>query len=120
MQYSRLRFLIIPVLVFGALIYALPKTEDRNQGTQSGQSQAGQRSPAGGRIVLDETFESYSACDAAARVVAKELTGSGVRTALASRNALAGTTVYKVYYPDASGQLSCRQGRLVNEIVEQR
>ncbi len=120
MQYSRLRFLIIPVLVLGALIYALPQTENRTDGGPAVQSQAGQRSPAGGRILLDETFESYSACDAAARIAAQELNDSGVRTALASRNALAGSTVYKVYYPDAAGQISCRGGRLFSEIFEQR
>jgi hypothetical protein len=48
------------------------------------------------------------------------LIDSGVRTALASRNALAGSTVYKVYYPGATGRISCRDGRLVNEVIEQR
>lgn len=120
MQYSRLRFLIIPVLVLGALIYALPKTENRTHGAPTIQSQSGQRSPAGGRILADETFESYSACDAAARIAAQEMNDSGVRTALSSRNALAASTVYKVYYPDAAGQISCRHGRLVSEIFEQR
>ena len=120
MQYSRLRFLIIPVLALAALIYALPKTENRTHGASTTQSQSGQRSHAGGRILADETFESYSACDAAARIAAQELTDSGVRTALVSRNALAGSTVYKVYYPGTAGQISCRGGRLVSEIFEQR
>jgi hypothetical protein len=116
MQYSRLRFLILPVLVVGALVFALPRTEIRNNGATSAESQPGQRS----RILADETFDSYKACDAAARVAAQELIDSGVRTALASRNALAGSTVYKVYYPGATGRISCRDGRLVNEVIEQR
>ena len=120
MDNSRLRLLVLPALVVAALIYALPKTQNRNHVRAPAESSSGQFSTAGGGIPEDKTFESYGACDAAARAIAQELTDSGVRTALASRNSLAGSTVYKVYYPDATGQISCRDSRLVSEIIEQR
>ena len=120
MEISRLRFLVIPALAVGALLYSLPKTQNRNHGTAPTESQSGHHNTAGGGILVDKTFKSYGECDAAARAIVEEMNDRGVRTALASRNTFAGSTVYKVYYPDATGQISCLDRRLVNEIIGQR
>jgi hypothetical protein len=117
MPNHRLRFLILPALALGALLYALPRTENRNS-TSATTEPVGDGSGAG-RILVEKTYESYAECDETAEAAAQELKGKGVRTALAARNAMAGSTLYKVYYPDgAVGRITCRGGRLVHEILE--
>ncbi len=75
---------------------------------------------AAGRVLEDKTFENYAECDSAAAVAVQDLKDKGVSVALASKGALAGSTVYKVYYEGATGQISCRGGRFLNEIIEEQ
>ena len=116
MPNQRLRFLVVPALALAALLYVLPHADNRDPGTAS--TAPGPSGSGSGRVLVEKSFDSFADCDETARAAALELKEKGVRTALAARNAMAGSTLYKVYYPDgAMGQITCRGGPLVHEIL---
>ncbi len=116
MSNQRLRFLVIPALVLGALLYTIPRTDNRTPVIETPDSELTGGSTS--QVLVEKTYDSYEACDETAKAAAQELKSKGVRSALAARNAMAGTTLYRLYYPDSStGQITCTGGRLVHEIL---
>ena len=115
MSNHRLRFLVLPALAAGAFLYVLPHGD--RQASPTATTESAPQGPDSGRILVEKSFSSYSECDDTAKAAATELKEQGVRTALAARNAMAGSTLYKLYYPDGTtGQITCRGGELVHEI----
>jgi hypothetical protein len=116
MSNNRLRFLVVPALVLGALLYAIPRTDSRGPATDT--AEIGFTAGAASQVLVEKTYDSFQECDETAKAAAEELKSKGVRAALAARNAMAGKTLYRLYYPDSStGQITCTGGRLVHEIL---
>jgi len=118
MRNTRLGFIALAVIAMWAYLHNAPKTDDQDRSTTL--TEPRQPSAAEGRILEEKTFENYAECDRAATVAAQDLKDQGVGVALVSRGPLAESTVYKVYYRGGTGQISCRGGRLVNEIVKEK
>ncbi len=117
MPHHRLRLLILPALALAALLYALPRATNRSPATSL--TEADQRNPLTGQILVEKNFNSYEECDETAQAAASELKQKGLKTALAARNTAAERTLYKVYYPDGStDQIICRGGQLVHEALD--
>jgi len=114
------KLLLVVSMAVGVWVYlnGAPRTDDQKQPTTTAEP----RRPAAatGRILEDKTFETYKECDTAAKAIVQELQDTGVSAALASQSPLVESTVYMVYYRGARGQISCRGGRLVNEILNEQ
>lgn len=116
MQDTRLWFIVLAAIAVWVFLKGVPNQDDPGRGPTATEPRPLRATES--RILEDKTFESYAECDDAAAAAAQELKDQGLSVALASKNALAGSTIYKVYYRGATGQISCRGGRLVNEIFE--
>lgn len=116
MRNTRLWFIVLSAIAVWAFLQKAPKTEDRDRNTTT--IEPVQPRAATGQILEDMAFENYSECVYAAEVAVQDLKDKGVSVALVSNSPLAERTVYKVYYREATGQISCRGGRLVNEIFK--
>lgn len=95
-----------------------PRMQDRGQGASTTESAPPKTKER--RLLEDRTFGSYAECDDAAKLAVQEIKDQDVSVALSSKSVLTETTIYKVYYPDATGEISCRGERLVNEIIEEK
>jgi len=116
MQTPKLFLIVLMAIAMWAYLHDASKKNDPGRGAVS--TEAGQPRMVKGQILEDRTFESYEACEEAAKAAVQDLKDKGVSAALASRTPLAESTVYMVYYRGARGQISCRGERLVNEILE--
>lgn len=117
MRDAKVWFMVLAAIAVWVLLQQAPGTAERDGGTAT--TEPRQSGAAIARVLEDRTFGSYSDCDHAAEVAVQDLKDKGVSVALASQSPMVESTVYKVYYRDATGQISCRGGRLVNEIVKQ-
>jgi len=113
MHTSKLLLVIVMAVAMWAYINEMRRTHD-----QAGSAATAEPHQATERQILEEqTFDSYEECNEAAKAAVQDLTDNGVSAALASQSPWAESTVYMVYYRDSRGQISCRGGRLVNEIL---
>ncbi|KPK60223.1 MAG: hypothetical protein AMJ59_07200 [Gammaproteobacteria bacterium SG8_31] len=118
MRDTRLWIIVLAVIAVWAYLREAPKTDDRDRGATLIESRESGASK--GRILEEKTYENYAECDDAATVAAQDLKDQGASVALVSKGPLAESTIYKVYYREATGQISCRGGRFVNEIIDER
>ena len=118
MRDPKLWFIVLAAAAVWVYLRQAPIGDHQDSGRAD--SSPRQTRVAAGRVLEDKTFESYAECDSAAALAVQDLKDQGVSVALASKSALAGSTVYKVYYEGATGQISCRGGRFLNEIIEEQ
>lgn len=118
MRDPKLWFIVLAAVAAWVYLRQAPIANYRDGSTTTAAPR--QAREATGRVLEDTTFENYAECDAAASLAVQDLKDKGVSVALASKSALAGSTVYKVYYQGATGQISCQGERFLNEIVEEQ
>lgn len=118
MHTPKLFLVVLMAIAMWAYLYEASRKNDPDRAAVT--TELGQNRPVKGQILEDKTFETYQECEEAAKAAVQDLKDKGVSAALASRTPLAESTVYMVYYRGARGQISCRGGRLVNEIVEEQ
>lgn len=116
MHTPKLFLVVLMAIAMWAYLHEASKKNDPGRSATSTEISEDRR--VKGQILEDKTFETYKECDDAAKAAVQDLKDKGVSAALASRSPLAESTVYMVYYVGARGQISCRGGRLVNEILE--
>lgn len=114
----RLLLVILMAVAMWAYLNQTMKRDARERG--SGTAELSQPDPVEPRILEEKTFASFRECAENAEAMVEELKDRGVSVALASHSPMVGSTVYMVYYPDSRGQISCRDGRLTNEILGER
>jgi hypothetical protein len=118
-----MRNIIVSIMVVAAAAYWVylhgkSRTDNRDRGAVT--TETANAPTSARRLLEDRTYGSYGECDEAAERMVKDLKDQGISVALASRSTLTKSTVYKVYYRDATGQVSCRGERLISDIVEER
>jgi hypothetical protein len=114
---SKLLLVVMMAVALWVYFNETRRTDDQDPGTTA--TEPDQSSAVEGRILEDRTFETYAECNDAAKAAVEDLKEKGVSAALASQSPLVESTVYMVYYRGAKGQISCRGGRLVNEIIKE-
>lgn len=113
---TRLWFFILAAIAVLVFFRMTPEREERSGDPALDEPR---RPHTTTRIVADRAFGSYADCDDAAEAAVQDLKDEGISVALASRSVLTEITIYKVYYPGATGQVTCRGARLIHEITEQ-
>lgn len=110
--------MVVAAAAYWVYLHGKSRTDNRDRGAVTTETADAQTSAR--RLLEDRTYGSYGECDEAAERMVKDLKDQGVSVALASRSTLTQSTTYKVYYQEATGQVSCRGERLISDIVEER